>query len=378
MKRLALLVLVIALAITGIVSAEDDIRIGIYAPLSGDSAMVGKSLVDGAMLAIEEFNEAGGIDGHTIKVFTEDDEQTPKVANNAVNKLIYEDNVVGIIGTVASGCVLSSMEISWDAEVPHITPIASGTAITHMGNPWIARTQASDELQAGAIVRYAVNDLGAKRIAVIFQDGDYGTGGAETVKRILADEFGMEPVAYEQFESSALDVSAQVLNIKNADPDAIIIYTMYQQGALVAKKVRELGIEAPLMGCGGLTNAKLYELGGDAVVGLANTQTFFADASKAAPSAAEFITKFQARYDGRIPDSNNAMSYDAARIMIEGLKYSYEKEGDFVNTAIMEGIKSVKDMPLASGTITMDENGDANRDILIIGITEGGGYTLIK
>ena len=95
-------------------------------------------------------------------------------------------------------------------------------------------------------------------------------------------------------------------------------------------------------------------------------------------ATAEFITKFQERYDGRIPDSNNAMSYDAARIMIEGLKYSYEKEGDFVNTAIMEGIKSVKEMPLASGTITMDENGDANRDILIIGITEGGGYELIK
>ena len=109
-----------------------------------------------------------------------------------------------------------------------------------------------------------------------------------------------------------------------------------------------------------------------------NTQTFFADASKAAPSAAEFITKFQEKYDGRIPDSNNAMSYDAMRIMIEGLKYSWEKEGSFVNTAIMEGIKSVKELPLASGTITMDENGDANRDILIIGITDGGGYELIK
>ena len=168
------------------------------------------------------------------------------------------------------------------------------------------------------------------------------------------------------------------MNIKNADADAIVIYSMYQQGALVAKKVRELGIDAPLMGCGGLTNAKLFELGGEAVVGLVNTQTFFADASKAAPAAAEFIEKFQAKYDGRLPDSNNAMAYDSARVMIEGLKYSYEKEGDFVNTAIMEGIKSVKDMPLATGNITMDENGDANRDILIIGITEDGGYTLVK
>ena len=379
MKRIALLALVLVLSIVGTVcAAEDTIRIGVYGPLSGDSAMVGATMVEGIQLAVDEFNEAGGIDGHLIELFIEDDEQSPKVAVNAVNKLIYEDNVIGIIGTVNSSCVLQSMEVSWDAEVPHITPIGSNTSITHKGNPWIARLQASDALQAGAITRYAVEDLGAKKIAVIFQSDDYGTGGAETVKQVLADEYGMEPVAYEPFEPSALDVSAQVLNIKNADADAIIIYSMYQQGALVAKKVRELGMDAPLMGCGGLTNAKLFELGGEAVVGLVNTQTFFADASKAAPAAAEFIEKFQAKYDGRIPDSNNAMAYDSARVMIEGLKYSYEKEGDFVNTAIMEGIKSVKDMPLATGNITIDENGDANRDILIIGITEDGGYTLVK
>ncbi len=378
MKRVALFVLVLALVITGAAAAQDTIRIGLCAPLSGDAAMVGQSLVDGAMLAIDEFNAAGGIDGHLIEVFKEDDEQTPRVAANAVNKLIFEDNVVGIIGPVSSGCVLTGMEVAADGEVPMITPTGSGASITHLGNPWIARTQASDILMAGAITRYAVSDLGAKRVAVIFQSDDYGSGGGEVVKQILKDEFDMEPVAYEQFEPSALDVSAQVLNIKNADPDAIIMIMMYQQGALVARKVRELGMDTPLMGLGGLTNAKLFELGGDAVVGLANTQTFFADASKAAPASAEFITKFQSAFDGRIPDSNNAMSYDAARIMIEGLKHSYEKTGEFDTALIMEGIKSVTEMPLASGTITMDENGDANRDILIIGITENGGYELIK
>ncbi|MBQ4513657.1 MAG: ABC transporter substrate-binding protein [Anaerolineaceae bacterium] len=378
MKRIALFVLVLALVITGAAAAQDPIRIGLCAPLSGDAAMVGQSLVDGAMLAIDEFNAAGGIDGHLIEVYKEDDEQTPRVAANAVNKLIFEDNVVGIIGPVSSGCVLTGMEVAADGEVPMITPTGSGASITHLGNPWIARTQASDILMAGAITRYAVSDLGAKRVAVIFQSDDYGSGGGEVVKQILKDEFDMEPVAYEQFEPSALDVSAQVLNIKNADPDAIIMIMMYQQGALVARKVRELGMDTPLMGLGGLTNAKLFELGGDAVVGLANTQTFFADANKAAPASAEFITKFQAAFDGRIPDSNNAMSYDAARIMIEGLKHSYEKTGEFDTALIMEGIKSVTEMPLASGTITMDENGDANRDILIIGITENGGYELIK
>ena len=375
MKKSVLLCLLFVFIITFAVSGADEpLKIGVYGPLSGDAAMVGQTLVEGVSLAAKLINEAGGIDGRKIELIVEDDEQSPKVAVSAVNKLVYSDGVMAVIGTVNSSCTLASMEVTRDAEIPHITPISSGASITNSGNPWIARVQASDLLQAGAITRYAVDDLGAKKIGLLYQSDDYGTGAMEVIVKVLKDEYGMELVANEAFESNALDMTPQLLSVQKAGAEALIIWTMYQQGALISKQAREMGLTIPIMGGGGLTNKKLYELGGEAVVGLVNSQTFFADKTKASPSAAAFIDAFEKEY-GKTPDSNNAMAYDSMMIMAEGLKSAAP---EFKNTEIMKGILAVKDLPLATGTITMSPNGDANRDILIIGLTENGGYELVK
>lgn len=375
MKRSLFITLLVILVFTFSVSAEGEpLKIGVYGPLSGDAAMVGQTLVEGVQLATKQINEAGGIDGRMIELVIEDDEQSPKVAVSAVNKLVYDDEVIGVIGTVNSSCTLASMEVTWDAEVPHITPISSGASITNVGNPWIARVQASDLLQAGAITRYAVDDLGAKKIGIMYQSDDYGAGAMEVIVQILKDEYGLEPVANEPFEANALDMTPQLLSIQKSGAEVLIMWNMYQQGALIAKQAREMGIEIPIMGGGGLTNKKLYELGGEAAVGIVNSQTFFADKTKASPSAAAFIDAFEKEYN-KLPDSNNAMAYDSMMIMAEGLKAAAP---EFKNTDIMAGILAVKDMPLATGTITMSPNGDANRDILIIRLIEGGKYELVK
>ncbi|MCE5235994.1 MAG: ABC transporter substrate-binding protein [Clostridiaceae bacterium] len=351
----------------------EPILIGVYGPLSGNSAMVGATLVEGVKLAAKQINVAGGIGGRPIELVVEDDAQDPATAVSAVNKLIYSDNVVGVIGTVNSSCTLASMEVSRDAGIPHITPISSGAAITNLGNPWIARVQASDLLQAGAIVKYAVEELGAKRIACLYQSDDYGTGAMEVIVEELA-KYGIELVANEAFDANAADVTPQLLNVQKANCDALIMWTMYQQGALIAKQARQLGIEAQLLGGGGLTNAKLYELGGDAVVGVINSQTFFADKSQATPAAAAFIDAFQAEY-GKMPDSNNAMAYDSMMIMAEGLKHA---GADLDPAKIMEGILAVENMELATGTITMADNGDAVRDkILMVRLIGDKQYELV-
>lgn len=345
-----------------------------YGPLSGDSAMVGNTEVEGVQLAVKQINEAGGIHGRQIELVIEDDAQDPATAVNAVTKLIDKDNVVGIIGTVNSSCTLASMEESKKAEVPHITPISSGASITNSDNPWIARIQASDLLQAGAAVRYCKDKLGAERIGMIYQSDDYGVGAMEVVVDILRDEYGETLAASEAFKTDSNDMTPQLLNIKEANCDAIIVWTMYQQGASIAKQARQQGMEQPLVGGGGLTNAKLYELGGEAVVGIVNSQTFFANNPNASAFSASFVEAFQAEYD-KLPDSNNAMSYDAMMVMAEGLKYA----GPELNNAkIMEGILAVKDMDLATGKITMSENGDALREeILMVRLVGDKQYELV-
>jgi branched-chain amino acid transport system substrate-binding protein len=352
----------------------EPILIGVYGPLSGNSAMVGQTLVEGVQLATKQINEAGGINGRPIELVVEDDAQDPATAVSAVNKLIYSDNVVGIIGTVNSSCTLASMEVSQAAEIPHITPISSGAAVTNLGNPWIARVQASDLLQAGAVVKYAVETLGAKKIACLYQSDDYGTGAMEVIVDEMA-KYGVELVANEAFDPNATDVTPQLLKVKEAGADALIMWTMYQQGALIAKQARQMGIDCQLLGGGGLTNAKLYELGGEAVVGTINSQTFFSDKTQASPAAAAFIEAFEAEY-GRMPDSNNAMSYDSMMIMAEGLKYAGP---ELESAKIMEGILAVQNMELATGTISMAPNGDAVREeILMVRLIGDKQYELVK
>ena len=352
---------------------EGTIKIGVVGPFSGSSAMVGDTEKKGVELAAKQINENGGINGMTIELIEEDDQQDPKTAVSAINKLVSSDEVVAAVGTVNSSCTLAMMDVTENNEIPLVTPISSGVAITDPSNSYIVRLQASDKLQAKAITEYAINDLGYKNIAVMFQNDDFGAGGKDVVVETLKDA-GIEPLAVEAFESSATDMSAQLLKIKDLNPEAIIMWTMYGCGATIAKQCDQLGIDCDLMGGGGLTNAKLYELGGESAVGILNTQTFFPDKEKASETAGAFIDAYEAEY-GETPDSNAAMSYDSMMVLAEGLKAATP---DMKADDIMAGMKAVKDMPLATGTITIDENGDANRDILIIRLCEGGTYELVK
>ena len=352
---------------------EGTIKIGVVGPFSGSSAMVGDTEKKGVELAAKQIDENGGINGMTIELIEEDDQQDPKTAVSAINKLVSSDEVVAAVGTVNSSCTLAMMDVTENDEIPLVTPISSGVAIADPSNSYIVRLQASDKLQAKAITEYAINDLGYKNIAVMFQNDDFGAGGKDVVVETLKDA-GIEPLAVEAFDSSATDMSAQLLKIKDLNPEAIIMWTMYGCGATIAKQCDQLGIDCDLMGGGGLTNAKLYELGGESAVGILNTQTFFPDKEKASETAGAFIDAYEAEY-GETPDSNAAMSYDSMMVLAEGLKAATP---DMKADDIMAGMKAVKDMPLATGTITIDENGDANRDILIIRLCEGGTYELVQ
>ena len=350
----------------------EPIVIGAFGPLSGGAAMVGDTMMKGIELAVKEYNDEGGINGRPIELIKEDDEQNPAKAVSAVNKLVHSDNVLAVIGTVNSSATLASMEVTQEAKIPQITPISSNTSITHLGNPYIFRLQISDENQAGEITRYAINELGFKRIGVMYQNDDFGTGGKDVVVQVLKDA-GIEPIAVESFVPDAKDMTSQLLKIQEGDPEAIIMWTMYQQGALIARQVKQLGMDIQLMGGGGLTNQKIIELAGDAVYGLLNTQPFFPDESKASDKAAEFIANYKEAY-GILPDSNAAMAYDSMLTLGEALKNC----GDNVTSEeITNQLKQIEGLAGVTGTINIDENGDTPRSVLIVKINDEGKYEVV-
>ncbi len=359
-------VTLVAFTVAGCSSgSKEPIKIGAIAPLSGGAAMVGDTQVKGIQLAIDQVNAKGGIKGRKLELIAEDDEQNPAKSVNAANKLVYKDKVIGVIGTVNSSATLANMEVTKKAEVPQITPISSNPKITRSGNPWIFRLQASDTQQAQAIVDYAIKVQGLKRLAVLYQADDYGTGGKDVVVK-RAQELGSPVVAVESYNPGAKDMTAQLLKIKEAKADGLVIWGMYPEGALIARQAKQMDFHPQLMGGGGLTNPKLVELAGDAVYGLLNTQTFFPDPQGASPEAKAFIEAYKAKY-GVLPDSNAAMSYDSMMIMAKAI----EKAGTD-KKKIRDEIAAIKGYRGVTGVIDIDQYGDANREILIIQVMQGG------
>lgn len=356
-------------------ASGEPIKIGLFGPMSGTNAAVGLSQEEGVMMAVNEINAAGGINGRPIEIISEDDENDATTAVSVVNKLINSDEVVALIGSVNSSVTLAALEVTQDVGIPHLTAISSGAAVTTSGYEYVVRVQASDLLQAEAVVNYAI-DAGYEKIGLMYQNDDYG-GGARDVILDIMEEKGMQLAADEAFEATAADVTAQLQNVKAAGCDCLIMWCMYAPGATIANQAAELGMgDLPLLGGGGLTNAKLYELGADNVVGVVNSQTFLAGADAVNDFSAAFIENFEAEYND-MADSNNAMSYDTMYILAEGLKYCLDTYGELTSEGIMEGMKNIQNMDLATGTITVDERGDAVRDeILMVELLDGGSYQL--
>lgn len=355
----------------------EPIKVGFIGPLSGANAAVGTSNQTGVEMAVEEINAAGGINGRQIQLFAYDDENDASVAVYMCNKLIQSDNVCAIIGSTNSSVTLGAMTVTQDMGIPQITPNSSGAAVTNSGYEYIIRVQLNDLKMAEAAVRYAVEKCGYKNIALMYQDDDYGTGGMEVVTDVMK-EYNLELSACEAFDASSTDMSAQLVNVQAANPECLIMWCMYTPGATIANQARQLGMTCQLMGGGGLTNAKLFELAGDNVVGLINTQPFLAGADAINDFSKAFIDNFTAKFN-KAPDSNVAMAYDCVYTLKEGVQYSLDKYGDLTGDHLMEGMKLIKDVPMATGNMTVAPNGDVEREqMLLVQLNKDGSYSVVN
>ena len=363
-------------ALCAVASAEDSIKVGFIGPLSGSSAAVGQSNLRGVEMAVAEINAAGGVNGRQIELISYDDENDSSTAVAMANRLIDTDEVVAIIGSTNSSVTLAAMTVTQDAGIPQITPNSSGAAITNSGEKYIIRVQLNDLKMAEACVNYAVDVCGFSKIALMYQDDDYGGGGEEVIVDVLKAK-GMALVADEAFDPQSTDMGAQLAKVKAADPDCLIMWCMYTPGAAIANQARALGIDCQLMGGGGLTNAKLFELGGQNVVGVINTQPFLAGADAINDFSATFIENYTASHNGVAPDSNVAMAYDCVYTLREGLQYALDTYGDLTGDHLMEGMLAIKDLPLATGNMTVAPNGDVEREqMLLVRLNEDGTYSL--
>ncbi|HET7152821.1 MAG TPA: ABC transporter substrate-binding protein, partial [Candidatus Kapabacteria bacterium] len=349
-------------------SATDanEVRIGEFASLTGNQATFGQSQHNGIKLAVDEMNANGGVLGKKIDLHTEDDQSKSEEAATVVQKLINRDNVVAILGEVASSNTLAAAPICQHEKIPLVTPASTNPKVTEIGDD-IFRVCYIDPFQGTANAKFAFNVLHAKNVAVLKDiRNDYSVGLAKYFDSTFLALGGQVPVE-QAYSNGDKDFNAQLTEIKAKSPDAIFIPGYYTDINLIAIQARELGITCPLFGGDGWDSPEL--LGGKGKDALENCY-FTTHASMEDTSALiqNFVKKYKAAY-GTTPDAIAALGYDAARILIDAISRAKSTASDGIRTQLA----SMKDFPGVTGNITIDANRNATKPLVVVKIN-GGQY----
>jgi branched-chain amino acid transport system substrate-binding protein len=353
----------------GSAGGKDPIRVGHYASLTGDTATFGQSTDRGIRMAVEEINAKGGVLGRPIEVISEDDRSITEEARTAAQKLLQRDRVAALLGEVASSRSLAAAPEAQRARVPMISPASTNPKVTEVGE-YIFRTCFIDPFQGAVMARFAHEELGAKRVAILFDfKQDYSVGLAEFFRNTFR-ELGGEIVADERYTSGDIEFRAQLTTIRAASPEAVFVPGYYTEVGLIAKQARELGIQVPLLGGDGWDSAKTLEIGGSAVEGYFFSNHYAADSDS--PRVQAFVKSYRDKH-GESPDAMAALGYDAAGILADALARAGDTQGDKLRAALA----ATRDYDGVTGKITIDEHRNARKDAVVLKI-EGGRFRFYR
>jgi branched-chain amino acid transport system substrate-binding protein len=339
------------------------IKIGHFASLTGDTATFGQSTDRGIRMAIEQINEAGGVLGRPLELISEDDRSVTEEARTAAQKLLQRDQVVALLGEVASSRSLAAAPEAQRSHVPMISPASTNPKVTEVGD-YIFRTCFIDPFQGAVMARFARDQLKVKRVAILFDfKQDYSVGLAEFFRKTFQD-LGGEIVADERYTSGDIEFRAQLTTIRAANPEAVFVPGYYTELGLIAKQARELGLDVPLLGGDGWDSAKTLEIGGPAVEGYYFSNHYAADSDS--PKVQDFVKRYREKY-GEVPDAMAALGYDAAGILADALR----RAGDTSGPHLREAIAATKDYDGVTGKITIDGDRNAHKDAVVLKIENG-------
>jgi branched-chain amino acid transport system substrate-binding protein len=341
----------------------EPIRVGHVASLTGDTATFGRSTDRGMRMALEEINAKGGALGRPIELLSEDDRSITEEARTAAQKLLQRDQVVALLGEIASSRSLAAAPEAQRSRVPMISPGSTNPKVTEVGD-YIFRACFIDPFQGTVMARFAVDELKVKRVAILFDfKQDYSVGLADFFRKTFT-ELGGEIVADERYTSGDIEFRAQLTTIRSAKPDAIFVPGYYTELGLIAKQARELGIDVPLLGGDGWDSEKTLEIGGKAVEGYFFSTHYAADSDS--PKVQAFVTAYKAKYD-ETPDAMAALGYDTVGILADALT----RAGDTEGTKLRDAIAATADYDGVTGKISIDPARNARKDAVVLKIEDG-------
>jgi branched-chain amino acid transport system substrate-binding protein len=362
MSMLRMIPAALSLAATALATQAQPIKIGEVNSYKVQPAFL-EPYKKGMELAVQEINAAGGVLGRSLELVTEDDRSVTEEARSAAQKLLQRDGVVALLGEVASSRSLAAGPEAQRAQVPMISPASTNPRVTEVGD-YVFRTCFIDPFQGAVMARFAHTDLGARKVAILFDfKQDYSVGLADFFRQTF-QKLGGEIVADERYTSGDIEFRAQLTTIRAANPDAVFVPGYYTELGLIAKQARELGITAPLLGGDGWDSEKTLEIGGAAVEGYYFSTHYSAESDD--PRVREFVARFKEK-NGAVPDAMAALGYDAARILADAMARAGATDGP----KLRDAIAATRDFAGITGKITIDPQRNAQKDAVVIKIENG-------
>lgn len=353
------------LAGLGAASAQNTVKIVSVIELSGAGATAGTNYNNGAKMAVEEINAKGGILGKKIEFVVYDTQTNPGNTRAAVQRGI-DEGAYAIFGPVFSGPISASMQIAQKAGVPQIVG-GEAAGLTRQGNPTIFRTSLNQADAMPKLAEYFKTDVGAKSVAVVWVNNDFGKGGRDAIIPELQKR-GVKIAADIATESAQADFAADAIKVKASNADAVFVYLNEEESARFLRAIKQQGFDKPIVGETTLLGAKVIELAGAAAEGVKGHVGLSVDAQKA--SFQEFGKKFQAKYNYK-SDHNGIKGYSGMYM----LKVVTERVGKFDQAAFLNAahgaVIRVKDEPGILIDSKWDDKGDVDRESFLAEVKGG-------
>jgi branched-chain amino acid transport system substrate-binding protein len=346
--------------VCAVINEGSTIKIGYAGPMTGDYSSFGIDISNAELMAVEDLNAAGGLEGFDFELLVEDTQGSPELGASVANKYVSDPDVVAIAAHTFSGSTAAATPIYAEALRPMLSPSATGADLTQ-NQTVFNRIAFTDDVQGQYAAEYLINVLGIEKLAVL-HDGDvYGKGLAEKVQAVFAT-LGGEVVAMQAITQGEADYSAVLTDVGASNPEAIFFGGYYSDAAVLAKDMPVAGLEdVILFSDDGTFGRAFIELAGENAEGVYATSA----AALASPSVNEFGERFEAKY-GDPPGAVSTFTwhgYDVINALasaIESVAILGEDGNLYIpRQALVDAVNNLDAYEGLTGTITCTE-GECN------------------
>lgn len=354
----------------------ETIKIGGIGPLTGGAAIYGQDVKGGAEIAVQEINEAGGINGYQVELNFQDDEHDAEKAVNAYNNL-KDWGMQALLGTVTSAPCIAVGEVAYEDNMFLLTP--SGTAVDCVKYDNAFRVCFSDPTQGVESAKYIGDNGLASKVAVIYDNSDVYSSGIYEAFAKEAENQDFEIVSTATFTGeSNTDFSVQIQKAKDAGAELVFLPFYYSQAALVLQQAAGMGYNPIFFGCDGMDGILGVE-GFDAE--LANNLMFLSPFTPTSedPKVQDFVKKFEEEY-GHTPNQFAADAYDgiyALKAAMEEADIKPDTSSTDVCDAMKDAIVKIEIEGVTAKSLTWDASGEPSKEPMVVKIADGD-YAVVE